>query len=98
MSSTGASFNAFTTDEYICYYGLVLKKDLPLAMYVKAGRIGTFNVTQGKINTEKYILLEEIRMRFGNHPNNLFWEEMYSAFCRTGYCRSIIGWESNIKT
>lgn len=32
ISSIGAQFNAFTTKEYTCYYELVLKNDLPLAM------------------------------------------------------------------
>lgn len=37
-------------------------------------------------------------MRFDNYPNNLLWEGMDSAFYRTSYGRSIIGWESDIKT
>ncbi|MDR2831458.1 MAG: insulinase family protein [Rickettsiales bacterium] len=98
MSSIGAQFNASTTKEYTCYYELVLKKDLPLAMEVEADRMGTFNATQDKIDREKNIVLEERKMRFDNHPNNLLWEEMNSAFYRTGYGRSVIGWESDIKT
>ncbi|WP_395463065.1 M16 family metallopeptidase [Wolbachia endosymbiont of Cantharis cryptica] len=98
MSSIGAQFNAFTTKEYTCYYELVLKKDLPLAMEVEADRMGNFNVTQDKIDREKNIVLEERKMRFDNNPNNLLWEEMNSAFYRTGYGRSVIGWESDIKT
>ncbi|MGL9717847.1 MAG: M16 family metallopeptidase [Wolbachia sp.] len=98
MSSIGAQFNAFTTREYTCYYELVLKKDLPLAMEVEADRMGNFNVTQDKIDREKNIVLEERKMRFDNHPSNLLWEEMNSAFYRTGYGKSVIGWESDIKT
>ncbi len=37
-------------------------------------------------------------MRFDNHSNNLLREEMNSAFYRNGYGRSVIGWESDIKT
>ncbi len=59
MSSIGAQFNAFTTKEYTCYYELVPKKDLPLAMEVEADRMGSFNVTQDKIDREKNIVLEE---------------------------------------
>ncbi|MDM8335205.1 M16 family metallopeptidase [Wolbachia pipientis] len=98
MSSIGSQFNAFTTKEYTCYYELVLKKDLPLAMEVEADRMGNFNVTQDKIDREKNIVLEERKMRFDNHPSNLLWEEMNSAFYRNGYGRSVIGWEGNIKT
>ncbi|QKX02005.1 M16 family metallopeptidase [Wolbachia endosymbiont of Dirofilaria (Dirofilaria) immitis] len=98
MGSIGAQFNAFTTREYTCYYELALKKDLPLVMEVEADRMGNFNVTQDKIDREKNIVLEERKMRFDNHPNNLLWEEMNSAFYRTGYGRSVIGWESDIKT
>ncbi|QIT36274.1 M16 family metallopeptidase [Wolbachia endosymbiont of Brugia pahangi] len=98
MSSIGAQFNAGTTKEYTIYYELVLKKDLPLAMEVEADRMGNFNVTQDKIDREKNIVLEERKMRFDNHPNNLLWEEMNSVFYRTGYGRSVIGWESDIKT
>ncbi|APR99170.1 M16 family metallopeptidase [Wolbachia endosymbiont of Folsomia candida] len=98
MSSIGAKFNAFTTKEYTCYYELVLKKDLSLAMEVEADRMGNFNVTQDKVDREKNIVLEERKMRYDNHPNRLLWEEMNSAFYRTGYGRSVIGWESDIKT
>ncbi|WP_395463225.1 M16 family metallopeptidase [Wolbachia endosymbiont of Cantharis cryptica] len=98
MNSIGAQFNAFTTKEYTCYYELVLKKDLPLAMEVEADRMGNFNVTQDKIDREKNIVLEERKMRFDNNPSNLLWEEMNSAFYRTGYGRSVIGWEADINT
>lgn len=92
MSSIGAQFNAFTTKEYTCYYELVPKKDLPLAMEVEADRMGNFNVTQDKIDREKNIVLEERKMRFDNQPHNLLWEEMDSAFYRNGYGRSICYW------
>ncbi|QKX01454.1 insulinase family protein [Wolbachia endosymbiont of Cruorifilaria tuberocauda] len=98
MSSIGAQFNAFTTREYTCYYELAFRKDLPLIMEVEADRMDNFNVTQDKIDREKNIVLEERKMRFDNHPNNLLLEEMNSAFYRAGYGKSIIGWESDIKT
>ncbi|WCR58063.1 M16 family metallopeptidase [Wolbachia endosymbiont of Ctenocephalides felis wCfeJ] len=98
LGSIGAQFNAFTTKEYTCYYELVLKKDLPLAMEIEADRMGNFNVTQDKIDREKNIVLEERKMRFDNHPEVLLWEEMDNAFYRTGYGRSVAGWESDIKT
>ncbi|WCR53036.1 MAG: putative zinc protease [Wolbachia endosymbiont of Ctenocephalides orientis wCori] len=98
MSSIGAKFNAFTTKEYTCYYELILKKDLPLAMEIEADRMNNFNVTQDKIDREKNIVLEERKMRYDNHPENLLWEEMNSAFYRNGYGRSVIGWESDINT
>ncbi|WP_333023185.1 M16 family metallopeptidase [Wolbachia endosymbiont of Pentidionis agamae] len=98
LAKVGAQSNAFTTKEYTCYYELVLKKDLPLAMEVEADRMGSFNVTQDKVDREKKIVLEERKMRFDNNPRNLLWEEMSSAFYRNGYGRSVIGWESDIKT
>ncbi|WP_263478682.1 M16 family metallopeptidase [Candidatus Wolbachia massiliensis] len=98
MSSIGAQFNAFTTKEYTCYYELVLKKDLPLAMEVEADRMSSFNVTQDKIDREKNIVLEERKMRIDNNPHILLWEEMNSAFYRTGYGKSVIGWESDVQT
>lgn len=98
LGSIGAQFNAFTTKEYTCYYELVLKKDLPLAMEIEADRMGNFDVTQDKIDREKNIVLEERKMRFDNNPEALLWEEMNSAFYRNGYGRSVIGWESDIKT
>jgi zinc protease len=98
LANIGAQSNAFTTTEYTCYYELVLKKDLPLAMEIEADRMGSFNVTQDKVDREKNIVLEERKMRFDNHPSNLLWEEMHNAFYRTGYGRPVIGWESDIKT
>lgn len=98
LGGIGAKFNAFTTKEYTCYYELVLKKDLPLAMEIEADRMSSFNVTQDKINREKNIVLEERKMRLDNNPPGLLWEEMNSAFYRNGYGRSVIGWESDINT
>ncbi|MGL9757407.1 MAG: M16 family metallopeptidase [Wolbachia sp.] len=98
LGSIGTQFNAFTTKEYTCYYELVLKKDLPLAMEIEADRMGNFDVTQDKIDREKNIVLEERKMRIDNNPEALLWEEMDSSFYRNGYGRSVIGWESDIKT
>ncbi|WP_253303215.1 M16 family metallopeptidase [Wolbachia endosymbiont of Phyllotreta cruciferae] len=98
MGSIGAQFNAFTTKEYTCYHELVLKKDLPLVMEIEADRMGNFNITQEKVDKEKSVVLEERKMRFDNQPHNLLLEEVDSAFYRTGYGRSVIGWESDIKT
>ncbi|MDG7056366.1 MAG: insulinase family protein [Wolbachia endosymbiont of Meromenopon meropis] len=98
MSSIGAQFNAFTTREYTCYYELVLKDDLSLVMDAEADRMRDFNVAQDKAEREKNIVLEERKMRFDNNPHNLLLEEMNSVFYHTGYGRSVIGWESDIKT
>lgn len=98
MGSIGAQFNAFTTNDYTCYYELVLKKDLPLAMEVEADRMSSFNVSQDKIEKEKNIVLEERKMRIDNQPLVLLWEEINNAFYRTGYGRPVAGWESDINT
>lgn len=98
MGSIGARFNAFTTSGYTCYYELVLKKDLSLAMEIEADRMGSFNVSNDKIEREKNIVLEERKMRIDNQPIALLWEEMNNAFYRTGYGRPIVGWYEDINT
>lgn len=98
MGSVGAKFNAFTTSGYTCYYELVLKKDLSLAMEIEADRMSSFNVSHDKIEREKNIVLEERKMRIDNQPIALLWEEMNNAFYRTGYGRPIVGWDVDINT
>jgi len=98
MGSIGARFNAFTTSGYTCYYELVLKKDLSLAMEIEADRMSSFNVSHDKIEREKNIVLEERKMRIDNQPIALLWEEMNNAFYRTGYGRPIAGWDVDINT
>ena len=96
LGDIGARFNAFTTNEFTCYYELVHRKDLPLAMEIEADRMRSFNVSQDKIEREKNIVLEERKMRVENKPIFLLHEEMNNAFYRTSYGRPVVGWKKDI--
>lgn len=98
MAEIGAQINAYTTSDYTCYYEMAHKKDLPLMMEVEADRMGSFDVTQDKIDREKNIVLEERKMRTDNEPISLLFEEIHNAFYRTGYGKPVVGWKTDINS
>ncbi len=108
MGSIGAKYNAYTTKTHTCYWELVLKQDLPLAMEIEADRMSNFNLGSEDhgmhkayyqlILDEKQVVLSERQYTVSRNPLALLYEEMDNVFYHTGYGRPVIGWEKDIKS
>lgn len=62
IEAVGGDTNAFTAQEYTCYYARVLDRDLPLAVDVVCDMLTSSVVTAGDLEVERQVILEEIAM------------------------------------
>ncbi len=62
MDAVGGEMNAFTAQEYTCYYARVLDEDLALAVDVVSDLVLSSVVTADDVEVERGVILEEIAM------------------------------------
>ncbi len=62
MDAVGGELNAFTAQEYTCYYARVLEEDLPLAVDVVSDLVTASRLTSADVEVERGVILEEIAM------------------------------------
>jgi predicted Zn-dependent peptidase len=62
IESKGGAFNAFTSEENVCYYIKILSNRLPLAAEVLADMVLNPALKKEDIEKEKRVIFEEIRM------------------------------------
>jgi len=96
IESVGGEMNAFTSQEYTCFYARVIDTDLPLAVDVISDLITTSLVTAKDVDAERKVVLEEIAMR-DDDPSDL----VHDLFSDTYYGdipigRSILGTVASI--
>jgi predicted Zn-dependent peptidase len=68
----GASYNAYTSEENTVYYAAVLPEYLPKAIDILADILRP-SLRQSDFDTEKKVILEEIRM-YEDQPGSVAWE------------------------
>lgn len=91
IESVGGEMNAFTSQEYTCFYARVIDTDLPTAIDVISDLITSSLVTASDVDAERKVVLEEIAMR-DDDPSDL----VHDLFAGTYYGdthlgRSILG-------
>ena len=62
MDAVGGEMNAFTAQEYTCYYARVLDADLALAVDVVTDLVTSSVITASDVEVERGVILEEIAM------------------------------------
>src|SRR2546423_13321357 len=62
IEAVGGETNAFTPQEYTCYYARVLDADLPLVVDVLGDLITSSLIAAADVETERAVILEEIAM------------------------------------
>ncbi len=98
IERNGGESNAFTTEDYTCFYEQIAKDRLKLAMSLEADRIANLDLSDANVNTERDVVLEERRMRIENNPQSLLEEQMEAALYLTHpYARPVIGWTDEVR-
>ncbi len=80
FDAIGGEANAFSAREYTCFYARVLDRDLPLALEVLADMFLNALLSPAEIESERQVILEEIRMRDDNPEDlvqDLFTEALF---------------------
>lgn len=62
IEGVGGAFNAFTAEEYTCYYVKIVSKYLDIAVDVLSDMVLNPLFKDKEINKEKHVIVEEIRM------------------------------------
>lgn len=79
MDSMGGILNAFTSHEYVCYYGKVLAKFLPRATDLLSDIFLHSNFPADEIERERKVILQEIKMR-DDSPDEAIHDRFHQHF------------------
>ena len=60
--------NAFTNNDYTDFYITLPKDNLETALWLESDRMQGLDITPGKLETEKRVVIEEFRQRYLNQP------------------------------
>lgn len=96
IDQTGGTLNAFTTDEYTCFYVKTLDRQLPIAIDVLCDMLFHSNLTSENMELEKKVIREEISL-YEDSPEEVVGDLL--SECTWGDCpagRPILGKEDQI--
>ena len=91
IDAVGGEMNAFTGQEYTCFYARVMDNDLPLAIDVVSDLITSSKVEAKDVDSERTVVLSEIAVRDedpSDYIHELYLETYYGD---TPLGRSILG-------
>lgn len=96
MESVGGYMNAFTSNEYTCYYTRSLDTELNQALDVLTDMVKNSEFPEPEIGKEKKVVLEEMKMYRDSPEDYLFEEFSGKIFAGHPLGRPIIGYEETV--
>ena len=97
VTEMGASANAYTTDDYTCYYMVVARENLERVMEIESDRFQNLSYDETAFKTEAGAVYGEYRKGRVNPFSVLFEELLNTAFDKHTYKHTTIGFEKDIK-
>jgi zinc protease len=98
VSHMGPQTNAYTGQDYTCYYINARAEFLPEIIAVEADRIRNLRFTQEIFNREMGPIREERRRFVADHPDGYLEEQIYKlSYNRHTYEHPVIGWENDVE-
>ncbi len=99
IAKNGGQDNAFTGQDYTCYYERLAADRLELAMQLEADRMVNLTLSDDVLLPERDVVREERKQRTDNKPDAIHFEQMNaSLFLSHPYAVPIIGWDHEIAT
>ena len=99
VAANGGRDNAFTSYDYTAYFQRVAADRLDLMMKMEADRMVNLRLSEGDIETERNVILEERNQRTENNPRALFSEQMNAVqYHNHRYGVPVIGWKHEMET
>ena len=93
MEVNGASFNAFTTEDYTGFYMTLPSRKIELAIDLESDRMHNLQFDNKLINSERQVVEEERRMRYENSVSGALWLLFRSTLYKTSpYHWPVIGY------
>jgi predicted Zn-dependent peptidase len=96
MESVGGYMNAFTSNEYTCYYTRSLDTQLNRALDVLTDMVRNSNFPEEEVEKEKKVVIEEMKMYRDSPEDYLFEEFSGKIFAGHPLGRPIIGYEETV--
>jgi predicted Zn-dependent peptidase len=98
MESVGGYMNAFTSNEYTCYYTRSLDTELYRALDVLTDMVKNSQFPEAEIEKEKKVVIEEMKMYRDSPEDYLFEEFSGKVFSGHPLGRPIIGFEDTVNS
>jgi predicted Zn-dependent peptidase len=98
MESVGGYMNAFTSNEYTCYYTRSLDTELHRALDVLTDMVKNSQFPENEIEKEKKVVIEEMKMYRDSPEDYLFEEFSGKVFSDHPLGRPIIGYENTVNS
>jgi zinc protease len=97
LRNIGASSNAFTTDDYTCFYTVFSKEDLPTVLAMEADRFQHLKYSEPEFKTESLAVLGEYNKNSSNPGQKLREVLMDTAFERSTYKHTTMGFLKDVQ-
>jgi zinc protease len=96
VSEMGADANAYTTDDYTCYYMVIPAAQLATAMDLESDRFQNLSYEEGPFRTEAGAVHGEYRKNFTSPFRQAHEKMMETAFDKHTYKHTTMGFEKDI--
>ena len=97
LQRIGAASNAFTTDDYTCYYTVFSKEDLPAVLEMEADRFQNLKYSEPEFKTEALAVLGEYNKN-ASSPFSKLEEVLHdTAFTSSTYKHTTMGFLNDIR-
>jgi zinc protease len=97
LQRMGASSNAYTTDDYTCFYTVFSKEDLPAVIEMEGDRFQNLKVPEAEFKTEALAVLGEYNKNSSNPFSKLSETLHDTAFQRSTYKHTTMGFLKDIQ-
>lgn len=96
VSEMGADANAYTTDDYTCYYMVIPAAELMTAMDLESDRFQNLSYEEGPFRTEAGAVYGEYRKNFASPFRRAYEKMLDTAFEKHTYKHTTMGFERDI--
>lgn len=97
LQRSGAASNAFTTDDFTCYYTVFSKEDLPTVLAMEADRFQNLKYSEAEFKTETLAVLGEYNKNSSSPFSKLSEVLADTAFDKSTYKHTTMGFLKDIQ-
>ena len=98
IAAAGGKENAFTGQDYTCYFQQLEKSNLPLSFKLEADRMANLQITDAEFAKEIKVVMEERRWRTEDKPQSRVNEQFQAIAFRTHpYARPVVGFMNDLE-
>ncbi len=98
IAAAGGKENAFTGQDYTCYFQQLEKSHLPLSFKLEADRMTNLVITDAEFAKEIKVVMEERRWRTEDKPQSKVNEQFQgTAFRAHPYARPVVGFMNDLE-